>query len=152
MPKVIIADTSCLIVLAQIGELNVLKEIYSEVLITPEIEEEFKDILPSWVKVIEVEDKKRQNILELELDRGEASAIALCLEQEECLLIIDERKGRSIAKKLNIKITGTLGILLKAKELGIIFSISEVIGKLEKFGFWMSDTLKEKVLKQAKEK
>ena len=152
MPKVIIADTSCLIVLDQIGELPILEKIYTEILITPEVRQEFKGTIPDWIKVKEVGDKKRQDILELDLDKGEASAIALSLEYEDCLLIIDERKGRLIAKKLGLRITGTLGIIIKGKELGVVSSVKEVLEKLEKFDFWMSESLKNKILNKVGEK
>ena len=151
MPKIIIADTSCLIVLEQIGELSLLEKIYSEILITPEIQQEFLGVLPDWIKIIEVSDKKRQDILEVDLDKGEASAIALSLEQEDCLLIIDERKGRAIAKKLGLRITGTLGVIVKAKRNGIIVSVKDVLEKLEKYDFWISDSLKEKIIKESGE-
>jgi len=151
MPKIIIADTSCLIVLEQIEELSILEKIYTEIVITPEVEHEFSGNLPDWITVTEVSDKKRQNILELDLDKGEASAIALSLEQENCLLIIDERKGRLIAKKLGLKITGTLGVIIKGKKNGAISSVRTILKKLEKFDFWMSKELKEKVLKEVDE-
>ncbi len=146
MPKIIIADTSCLIVLDQIGELSILEKVYTEIIITPEVQQEFKGVIPDWIKVTSVTDKKRQNILELDLDSGEASAIALGLENENSLLIIDEKKGRAIAKKLGLRITGTLGIIVKGKELGIISSVKEILEKLEKFDFWISESLKNKIL------
>ena len=152
MPKIIIADTSCLVVLEQIGELSILEKIYKEILITPEVQQEFKGPTPEWLKVTNVSDRKKQDILELDLDKGEASAIALSLELEDCLLIIDERKGRAIAKKLGLQITGTLGVIIKGKELGMISSVKEILEKLEKFGFWMSEPLKDKILSIVGEK
>ena len=51
MDKIIIADTSCLIVLSNIGLLTILNDLYHEILITPEVKDEFKDILPDWIIV-----------------------------------------------------------------------------------------------------
>ena len=61
------------------------------------------------------------------VDIGEASSIALALEIPQATLVIDERKGRKIAKELNLKIIGTLKVLLKAKENGVISSVQEII-------------------------
>jgi len=79
--------------------------------------------------------------LKLILDSGEASAIALCLEKQDCLILIDEKKGRSKAKELGLKIMGTLGVLIKAKEKRIITSLREEIKNLQDVGFRMSDDL-----------
>jgi len=81
MRRVIIADTSCLIVLDNIGLLHLLQKLYQEVLITPTIASEFGKELPDWIIVEKVLDNQKMQILELELDKGEASAIALCLAQ-----------------------------------------------------------------------
>ena len=152
MLKVVIADTSCLIVLNQIGKLSLLEKLYTKIFITQEILQEFNGSIPAWIKVKEVKDKKAQEILELDLDKGEASAIALCLGYKDCLLIIDERKGRSIAKKLGLQISGTLGIILKAKETGVVPSVKEILKELEKYNFWISEPLKNKILTKSGEK
>ncbi len=74
--------------------------------------------------------------------------MALCLEQTgNVLLIIDERKGRTIAQALGIKIIGTIGILIKAEETGIIVNLSEIIERLEQTDFRLSPKLKQQLLK-----
>ncbi|MEO8209846.1 MAG: DUF3368 domain-containing protein [bacterium] len=86
------------------------------------------------------------------MDKGEASSIALSLEQKDrTLLIIDERKGRKVAKDLGINILGTIGIILKAKENGKINSLKEIIKKLESSQFRMSKQLKDELLKFSKD-
>jgi len=90
--KVIIADTSCLIALKDIDDLQLLNLVYDKITITPEIEDEFGESLPEWIIVEEVSDKKKISLLELELDKGESSAIALAIEKDDSLLIIDEKK------------------------------------------------------------
>ncbi len=146
MRSLVIADTSCLIVLDKINRLALLQEFYSEIYISPEIENEYGKNIPDWIKTIEVNDKQRQKILELELDKGEASAIALGLENENSLLLIDEKKGRKIALGLGLKITGTLGLLIKAKEDNLIDSLRIEIEKMKQEGFRMSEKLIEKIL------
>ena len=144
MHKVIVADTSCLIILHNIGLFNILHDLFGEIIITPQVREEFNENLPDWIKAIEAKDKSLMLSLSISLDKGEASSITLCMEQkDDTLLIIDERKGRKVAMDLGIKIMGTLGIILKAKEKGKINSLIEIIAKLEKSDFRLSRQLKD---------
>lgn len=92
MPRVVIPDTSALILFQKIDEFNLLKEIYRELITTPEVAEEFGEALPSWLKVKEVFDKKYQKFIETQVDYGEASAIALATEHEDVLLVLDDLK------------------------------------------------------------
>lgn len=94
MQKTIISDTSCLILLQKIGELDLLQGLFQSVLITPEIANEYDLPLPKWIVIESPSNKTYQRILEASLDKGESSAIALCLEKTDPLLIIDDLKGR----------------------------------------------------------
>ena len=144
--ETIIADASCLIVLQNINELSLLQKLFGEIFITPEIKKEFGNNLPEWIKVKKVKNKIRQDSLELILDKGESSAIALSLETANPLLIIDEKKGRRIAQDLGIKIIGTLGIVLRAKESDLVGSVEKLLEKLENANFRLSPGLKVKIL------
>lgn len=146
MSQIIIADASPLIVLQNIGQLLLLRSLFDEILITTEIKSEFGLDLPDWIRIAEVQDKTKQKLLSLTLDKGEASAIALCLENAESLLIIDEKKGRRIAKELDLKILGTLGVILKAKEKGLVNSIEDILEHLETANFHISKNLKTMIL------
>ncbi|MBW8333688.1 MAG: DUF3368 domain-containing protein [Prolixibacteraceae bacterium] len=152
MDKIIISDTSCLISLSNIGLLHIIRDLYSEIIITPEVKAEFGDALPDWVIVLQVKDKVRQADIEHRLDRGEASSIALALEIPNSTLIIDEIKGRNIAKSLNIEIIGTIGILLLASNKGIIKDVIGVILKLVNNGFRVSDKLLDKIIEKHERK
>jgi len=66
MPKTIISDTSCLIILTNIGELELLRKVYGQIITTPDIAGEFGEALPDWVEIIAVTDKYRQQILEMQ--------------------------------------------------------------------------------------
>ena len=114
MHKYVISDTSCLILFEKINSLNLLYEVYNEVILTPEVNAEYGNALQEWMQIMPVKNKARQLEFEKIVDYGEASAIALALEIENCILIVDDKRGRSLAKKLDIEITGTLGTLLKA--------------------------------------
>lgn len=78
--KIIIADTSCLILLSKIKELELLNKLYQNITVTPEIVAEYGEQLPNWFVVENVINKQKQAELEQKVDRGEASAIALSLE------------------------------------------------------------------------
>ena len=152
MPDIIvIADTSCLIVLKKIEALNLLKELYEEVYITEEIALEYGDSLPDWIIIKNVKNKKYQQLLHLILDLGEASAIALSLEMDNVLLILDDLKGRKEAERLGCRITGTLGVLFKAKNVGLINELKTYIEKLKSVGFRISDKIVEEILRRSNE-
>jgi predicted nucleic acid-binding protein len=114
----IIADTSCFILLDKINYLPILKEVFIKVTTIVEVSLEFGKKLPDWIVIEKVKDNHQQLLFELEIDKGEASAIALAIEKENCLLILDDYKARKLASKLELQYTGSLGVLLKAKQSG----------------------------------
>ena len=148
MNRAVISDTSCLIALAKIDKLYLLRELFQEILITKEVNQEFGGFLPEWVLIKEVSNKQKQIELEKQLDRGEASSIALALELENSTLIIDETKGRKIAQSYDIDIIGTIGIILLAEKRGLIQDVVEVILRLVNKGFRLSDKLINKIIEQ----
>ena len=144
--EITVADASCLIVLQNIGELSLLQKLFGEIFITEVVKTEFGLDLPDWIKVKEIQNTTQQKALELILDKGESSSIALCLENTDSLLIIDEKKGCRIAQELGVKIIGTLGLILSAKKNGLLDSVEEFLEKLENAGFHISQNLKTKIL------
>lgn len=151
MQPAIISDTSCLILLDNIDELHLLKDLYGEVSTTSEVATEFGNALPEWVIVRDPQDKTRQLILEASLDKGEASAIALALEQTDCLLIIDELKGRRLAKALGLHVTGSLGLIIEAKRSGLIMSVKPILRKIKQTNFRIDERLEQDVLQSVGE-
>lgn len=151
MQKTIIADSSCLILLDKIEELDLLKKLFGKVIVTSIIAEEFGNPLPEWISIKDAENKNYQNILELTVDRGEASAIALAVEQSDCLLIIDDQKARKLALELKLIYTGTLALLVEAKLKGHITSVRPIISKIRKTNFHLTPELENKILKSAGE-
>jgi len=151
MPKTVIADTSCFIVLEKINELSLLNKIYREVITTPEIATEFNKPLPDWISIIETKNKLVQRELEAKIDVGEASAIALGLEIPNCSIILDDLKARKLAASLKLDFTGTLGVIVKAKQLNLIDSVKPIIRKLREAGLRFSEEIEKDILNQAKE-
>ena len=151
MPKIIISDTSCLIILNKIGELELLQKVYGQIITTPEIVTEYGESLPGWIKIMAVTDKFRQQILEMQIDKGESSAIALALEMPNSTIILDDYKARKIAEQLGITYTGTIGVIIKAKLNGIIPSIIPVLKKIKLTDFRLSPDIEKQALKEANE-
>ncbi len=77
---VVIADTSCFILPDKISEIQLLQKMVSSIITTQIIATEFGKPLPDWIKIVPVQNKPYQNLLELEVDEGEVSASALSVE------------------------------------------------------------------------
>lgn len=151
MQKIIVSDASCLILLHKIRQLSLLKDLFGKIIITREVQNEFNSALPDFFAIQDARDINYFRILETFLDKGEASVIALALEFDDCLLIIDELKGRKEAKSMGIKITGTLGVLLLAKEKKLINRIKPLIDQIKDTNFRISESLIERTLEMAGE-
>lgn len=151
MHEIVISDTSCLILFDKIGELDLLRKVYDSVSTTPEVAQEFSEELPDWIKIDCVKDKKYQEFLETQVDRGEASAIALAKEMESSLLLLDDLKARKLASKLNLKFTGTLGVIHKAKQIGVLEKVKPIIEKLQATDFRISENIIAELLRKNNE-
>lgn len=151
MQKVIISDTSCLVLLDKLNLLHLLNKLYGTISVTPEIIEEFGDPLRIDFVVVHPKNRAYQTILEASLDKGEASAIAFALESPGCLLVIDDLKGRKYAEQLGISITGTLGIIVDFKRMGLVPSVKPIIAAIKATDFRMSAELEFRILELAGE-
>lgn len=151
MQKIIVSDTSCLILLEKIGELELLHKVFGGIIITQVVADEYGLKLPEWIFIQNSSDKNYQKILEASIDKGEASAIALAVELADCLLIIDDLKGRNLAQTLGIKITGTFGVILEAKLSGKINSVKPLLAKIKETDFHFSQEIEKKILAKANE-
>lgn len=130
--------------------MDILQQTFGNIMITKEVVAEFGQV-PHWITVQHIKDRKKYEELMVQLDDGEASAIALALETDADLLIIDERKGRKIAENLGLVIIGSLGILLKAKQKGVITSVKAILDLIDQTNFRISTAIKRKILKAANE-
>ncbi|MDZ8064475.1 MAG: DUF3368 domain-containing protein [Nostoc sp. DedQUE08] len=140
---IVISDTSAITSLAAINHLKLLPQLYNQVTIPEAVYRELADIdLPvpgtievqtaSWLEVRQVINREVVERLqnEVTLDPGESEAIALALELDADLLLIDERRGRAEANRLGVKITGLLDILVEAKRKKLIVAVKPLIDAL----------------------
>ncbi|MEX6687987.1 DUF3368 domain-containing protein [Danxiaibacter flavus] len=131
--------------------MEILHHVYGGIITTPDVAKEYGENLPDWIEIRCVNDKSKQQLLEMHIDRGESSAIALALEMPGSTLIIDDYKARQIAAKLGIAFTGTIGVIIKAKLLGFIPSIKPILQEIKKTNFRLSLDLELQALKEAQE-
>jgi predicted nucleic acid-binding protein len=103
-----------------------------------------------WIKIEAVHSQNARLYL-FDLDDGEAETILLAQEKAADLVIIDEKYGRRYAKMMNIPLTGTIGVLLKAKEKGLINTISPLLDELCAKQSWINGDLIKKALSAAGE-
>ena len=137
--------------LDNIGHIDILQQLFSKIIVTPEISKEFGKQLPDWVQIINTKNRVKQHELSKKVDSGEASAIALAIETSNSLLIIDEKKGRTLAKEYEISILGTLKIILKAKQKQIIPQVRPLINLLLKQNFRIDKKVIDAILVESNE-
>ncbi len=155
---IVVSDTSPINNLAAINHLHLLQQLYGTVLIPEAVYRELTD--PNfpvagaievqtfiWIQTRPVQNRILVEALSNELDIGEAEAIALALEMKADQVLIDERRGRIVAARLNLGYTGILGILVEAKSQKLIFAVKPLLDALiNQAGFWVAEPLYKKVL------
>jgi len=152
MSEIVIPDTSCLITLDSIGLLDILRSLYKEILIHEEIKLEFGASLPPWVKVHKLNKGTLQIakvFLSLNLGKGEVEVLLCSVEKQGSIAVLDDKRARKVAQELELKYTGTLAILIKAKKVGLIGQLKPILNKLEQNDFRISNSLKQKALQLA---
>lgn len=161
MHKIVIVNTSPLFYLHRLRNLHILERLYGEIIVPQAVIAELEEggrlgeDVPkisdyNWIKIKYVTLPAFIKIIP-DLGQGEAEVLALGGEEKECLLIIDDALARKIAKLQAFKLTGTAGVLLKAKEKNYITEIKPILKKLKEVGFYLSDNLVNEILKTARE-
>jgi predicted nucleic acid-binding protein len=151
MPSAVISDASCLIILHKIGSIELLRQTYTEITTTPEIDAEVGFHLPDWVNIRRAKDPESSRLMPGSIDAGEASAIALALEIPGATIIIDDRAARNYAKRLGLNVTGTLGVIVKAKLDGVVPSIEPYVSAIRQTDFRFSADVEADAYQQANE-
>jgi len=160
---ILVSDTSPINNLAAINHLHLLHQLYGTVLIPEAVYRELTD--PNfpvagatevqtcdWIQTLAVSDLVLVKALNNELDLGEAEAIALAVEIQADQVLIDERRGRLVANRFNLRCTGILGILVEAKSKGLIVEVKPLLDALiNGAGFWIAEPLYNSVLQLVNE-
>lgn len=155
----VISNTTPLIALALIGQLSLLQQLYGQIVIPPAVEAELvagsnnvavDTHSAAWIKVVALQDPQRAALI-VGLDRGEAEVLALTQELSVDLVLLDERLARRYARRLGLPLTGTLGVLVKAKQQNLIPSIAPLIQALRQGGIHLSEAVVQEALRLAGE-
>ena len=152
---IVVSDTSAISNLLQIDLVDLLHDLYEEIIIPPAVSDELYQIENhevalsriKWIKTVRPENQVLVHALSDDLDKGESEAIALAIELDAEYLIIDEFMGRYLAsEKYHLKIVGVLGILIQAKKKGLIDNVKTPVSLLRHNGFRLNQALVDKVL------
>jgi len=156
---ILIADTSPLISLITINKLDILQKLFPDFLVPLAVWEELDahvqiksytkelDFLYQHVKVL-----KRNPLIIPGIDKGETEAIQLYIELDANILLIDDKKARSIAELMDIKCIGTLALLILAKKKGILKTLKPLFNQLLKHNRYFSKKLLNELLVMNDEK
>lgn len=160
MRKVIVNSTP-LIVLCGIGQLGILRNLYHEIYIPLAVYREVTakedsaceqiKLAGEWIHVEQIQDDTEKKMYKAKLHAGEVEVMILSQEQKAQLVIIDDNAAKKTAKYLGLTVTGTLGVLLRAKQKGIIKEIGPLIFEMRQKGFYISDKTEKMILDQAGE-
>ncbi|MCC6414020.1 MAG: DUF3368 domain-containing protein [Saprospiraceae bacterium] len=160
---IVVSDTTSISALFLINRINLLEQLFKEVVIPEPV---FSELLAlegfgknvdalrgsTWLSIRKATPSTTLSQLLDNLDEGEAHAIAIALELNADLLIIDERKGRKQAELMKLTYTGLGGVLLRAKSAGLIPLIAPVLDDLKvQAGFYLSESVREILLQAADE-
>lgn len=137
----VVSNSGPLINLAKVGQLTLLQDLFQHIMIPPEVFEEVvirgggqpgagETNAAQWIMRGILQHSDVADILAAELDRGEAEAIALALQEKADWLLIDERVGRRFAQRVGLKVKGTLGVLLEGVRHGCINDLQPLLDTL----------------------
>jgi predicted nucleic acid-binding protein len=156
----VVANNTPLVALWSLGKLDLLRDLFGQVLIPQAVESEFlafdrvsrQDALTHtpWIEVVAVTEQRRA-LAYLGLDEGESEVLALAEERDAQLILMDERKGRRYAQRMGFAVTGTLGLLLLAKEEGLVQSVRALVRELQESGLYLSPALVARAIELAGE-
>jgi len=160
---IVVSNTSPIINFANVGQLDLLNPLYGDITIPQAVFHEItvmgagqagaKEVETcSWFSTRTVQNTAVVNSLRVDLDAGEAEAIALALEIKADLLLMDERHGCAMAQQMNVMCSGILGVLVKAKHQGLIATVKPILDDLiATAGFWVDDALYHHILQMVSE-
>lgn len=161
MRKVIVNSTP-IIILSNAQSLSVLKSVYQEITIPKAVFDEvtakedsacneLKNNL-DWIYIENISNQSSKRMYQAKLHAGEVEVMILAQETNADLVILDDNAAKKTAKFLGLTVTGTMGVLLKAKSLGFISEVKPIIDRIKDNGFFITNELYNLILNQAGEK
>jgi predicted nucleic acid-binding protein len=161
MPDLVISNTSPLFYLHRLRHLNLLQKLYQQIIVPEAVVDELnagRDLgqdVPNvkdydWIEVRPVPAPELVKLI-TDLGAGEAQVLTLAIGEPGSLVILDDRLAREVARMRNIRITGTAGVLLKAKQEGHISAVAPLLNRLIELDFRLSDDVKARILMLAQE-
>jgi predicted nucleic acid-binding protein len=156
---IVVSNSTPLISLSKIGKISLLQDMFGKVFIPSAV---FNEVvvhgkrrpgwdLPGFIETKHLVNMMAVQVLQAQLDYGESEAIVLAKEMNADLLILDEKKARRIAQLNGITVIGTIGVLQKAKDKGILNSMKTCLDGMIKNGVWLDEKLYQFILKQNNE-
>ncbi len=155
----VVADTSPINYLVWIESAEILPNLYGKVIIPPEVRQELLSAdapaivrawasdPPKWIEVHSPDPTLRDDPRWQSLDLGERAALALAIEHQPSVLLIDERAGSAIARSLGLPVTGTLGVLDEAARQKLI-SLPDAIDRLKRTSFRYPEAIVARLLEE----
>lgn len=158
----VIVNSTPLIILCNIGKLEILRNLYGEIIIPQAVYEEVTVKADSacqqiksanWIHVEQIKDQSDKKMYRAKLHAGEVEVMILAQEDKKTdLVVIDDNAAKKTARYLGLTVTGTVGILLKAKKSGIVGEIHPILNSMKKEGFYISGNIERMILEQAGER
>jgi uncharacterized protein len=158
----VVSNSSPLIFYAKIGRLDILRNLFNTLLIPPAVYAEVAIAGAGRIGAAEIQDEawiqrralaqpERSQTFTTRVDQGEAEAIALALELEHEVILLDDGSGRRLAREQGLRPIGCAGILVLAREQGLIHELVPLLDDLRAAGLYLSDGAYQVVRRQAGE-
>lgn len=158
----VVSNTSPLILLGKIDRIDLLPQLYDDVLIPGSVLEEIEAKPGKAVPQIRVLLRSQQLQLQhaarhmlaelpMNLGAGEREAMALALETEADLVILDDQQGRQVARSKGMSVTGTVGVIIEARARSIVPSVRHEVDRLIEAGLWISEVLYHRIVQEFEE-
>lgn len=161
MRKVIV-NTTPLIALSHVRQLDILRKMYGEILIPQAVYQELSEKQESvckkqvdnsldWIHIEKIRNEMAKLMYKTQLHDGEVEVMILAKEKSADIVIIDDANAKKHAKYLGLPVTGTLGVLIKAKKLGYIDELKPIIQEMIDNHIYISEKLMKFCIQQAGE-
>lgn len=152
----VVSNSSPLIVLTKIKRIDLLKHRFTSVYISEEVYREVykikKERCPKWIRVVKVKDRMAVDALDAVVDKGEAETIILAKEMSIKHVLMDDRKGVNLAKKMGLEPLRATTIIGIAYKNDLLADIQKELLNLREKGYWITDYYIKEITKRFKDR